>query len=138
MKNQKSSIHRWHMLTRQFLGEDFFEDMITGIHRKEPAVDVYHTAQEVVVVIDLPGIVDINGIQTRVDRDTLEIEGVIPAPYQGYHVVINEREKGYFEKRISLGAKVKKESAKARYRRGVLEIRFLKEEKEPMSPRFRK
>lgn len=136
MENQKSSIQRWHKLIRQFLGEDFFEEMIPGVHYREPNVDVYHTAKEVIVLINLPGLTDVHNIQIRVGRDTLEVEGEIPTPYPEYHVVLSEREKGHFKKQIPLGVKVKRENTTVRYRRGVLEIRLMKEEKENMLLRF--
>jgi len=136
MKNQKAPMQRWHTLARQFLGEDFFEEVMTGIKKKEPAVDVYHGSHEVVVVVDLPGIVDVNSIQLRVEGDTLHIQGAIPAPYQGFRTYVSERTKGAFEKSIQLGAIVSKANASARYRRGVLEIRFPKVEKASSTPRF--
>jgi HSP20 family protein len=56
VKHDFSHIHE---LARAFLGDDFFQEMSNlssaSAPSTEPAVDVYHSNNEVIVVINLPG-----------------------------------------------------------------------------------
>ncbi|MBA4495414.1 Hsp20/alpha crystallin family protein [Paenactinomyces guangxiensis] len=127
MKNRIPDYSRWNQLARQFLGEDFFADiMSSAVGEKEPCADVYQGKNEVIVVIDLPGVEDINSLEISVEGETMWIKGYFPTPYQAYQQTLAERKSGEFQKAISLGAPVSKQYSSARYRRGILEIRFPK------------
>lgn len=119
---------KWNQLARQFLGEDFFQDMMDGPLKQGqgPYADVYQGKNEVIVVIDLPGMEDINSLDIRVEGSIMKIKGFMTSPYQGYPTIITERHKGEFEKTINLGNNVSNKYTSARYRKGVLEIRLPK------------
>lgn len=116
----------WHELARQFLGDDFFEEIQTSVNKEEPAADVYHGQNEVIVVINLPGLENVHSLELRIEGENLWLQGDFPTPYQGYRTILSERKKGRFQKVIPLGTFVSKKYTHARYRRGVLEIRFPK------------
>ncbi|AUS07779.1 hypothetical protein C1X05_02370 [Laceyella sacchari] len=116
----------WNQLARHFLGDDFFEDILSAAERKGPAADVYHGKNEVIVVVDLPGMDNIQSLEMKVENDTLWLSGRFSIPYNGYRMTLAERSRGEFQKCIPLGAPVSKNYTSARYRRGVLEIRFNK------------
>jgi HSP20 family protein len=124
VKDRNAQFARWHRLARQFLGEDFFTEIMHAAEKEEPAVDVFHGPNEVIVVINLPGIENVHTLEMRVEGETLWIKGQIPNPYEGYHVSLSERKKGEFQKTIPLGVPVSKRFTSARYRKGILEIRF--------------
>jgi HSP20 family protein len=126
VKDQNGQFARWHLLARQFLGEDFFTDIMSTAGKQDPAVDVYHGAGEVIVVIDLPGMDNVHSLEMNVDGETLWLKGHLPSPYEGYRMALSERKKGEFQKSIPLGVPVSRRYTSARYRRGVLEIRFPK------------
>ena len=126
MKKLASRKLPWHELARQFLGDDFFEEMQTAVHQEEPAADVYHGENEVIVVVNLPGLENIHALEMKMEGENLIIQGDYPSTYQGYRPVFSERKKGPFKKVIPLNAGVSKKFTHARYRRGVLEIRFPK------------
>ncbi|SFI57620.1 Hsp20/alpha crystallin family protein [Thermoflavimicrobium dichotomicum] len=120
-------MERWNQLARMFLGDDFFEEMISVKNNTTlPNADVYHTKTEVIAVIDLPGIEDIKSIDVQIEGDKLVIKGAVTSPYQAYQVLLNERMKGSFQKVIPLGTMVSNKQPFARYRKGVLEIRIPK------------
>jgi HSP20 family protein len=123
----------WHELARQFLGEDFFEDMQTAARQDEPAADVYHGENEVIVVVNLPGLENVRALDLKLEGNNLIIQGDYPSPYEGYQTIFSERKKGMFKKVIPLQASVSKRYTHARYRRGVLEIRFPKKPKQNRS-----
>lgn len=125
---------KWGKLARSFLGDDFFENVVMDKKAvTTPKVDVYHSQQEVIVVMQLPGIEDLRSLQYQIDKDKMTISGVIPNPYYGYTPLQQECFHGEFEKVIPLGAQVIWDKKSIRYRRGVLEIRFLKKLEEKRS-----
>lgn len=117
---------KWSQLARQFFGEDFWSDVMGAIPDSVPKADVYHTRNEVIVLVDLPGIEDINQLELRIDGQQLLIKGTIPSRYDQLKVAVSERPKGEFERSIPLGAWVTRRNGSARYRRGVLEVRLPK------------
>ncbi|MFC7442468.1 Hsp20/alpha crystallin family protein [Laceyella putida] len=126
MKSQLAN-KGWNQLARQFLGDDFFEDILAAAEEhKGPVADVYHGKNEVIVVVDLPGMENIQSLEMKVEDNTLWLTGRFPSPYNGYRLAHAERSQGEFQKMIPLGAPVSKNYTSARYRRGVLEIRFNK------------
>lgn len=122
-------------MARAFFGDDFFDQiaLVTGgsdspssSSSSGPAVDVYHSKSEVIVVINLPGMENIHTIDLKVKEDVLNIKGSFDSPYQAYEATLLERKRGLFERSIPLPAKVKEVHDSARYKKGVLEIRYSK------------
>jgi HSP20 family protein len=122
----------WNQLARQLLGDDFFDEMAAVAKSHEPSLDsypnadVYHGKNEVIVVVELPGMEDINSLDLHVEGDTLLLKGYSPNPYQSYQISHTERVRGTFQKKIPLGVVVSPKYTHARYRKGILEIRFPK------------
>ena len=81
----------------------------------EPLTDVYEEKDHVVVVVEMPG-VEKEKIDVRASFDKIIVSGK------------NENRKYY--KEILLPVKVKPETAKAKYKNGILEIRVEKAEEE--------
>lgn len=123
---------RWHNLAKQFLGAEFFQDIMDSQGAKSansvsyPAVNVYQGKSEIIVVVDLPGVEEFRMVDLKVEGEQLTISGNVPSTYQGYEAVIMERKHGTFSKTISLGVPVARKYSHARYRRGVLELRYPK------------
>jgi HSP20 family protein len=109
VKDQNPDFSRWHQLARQFLGDDFFSDIMSAANAKSPCADVYQGKNEVIVVIDLPGVEDVNSLDIQVEGETLWIRGYLPTPYHAYQATLTERKKGEFDKTIPLGATVSKQ-----------------------------
>ncbi|WP_164491590.1 Hsp20/alpha crystallin family protein [Staphylospora marina] len=126
MKTRKTAAHPWQELVKRFLGEDFFEDVVEAATRQDPKTDVYHGPGEVIVVMDLPGLENVKSLKIKVEGEQLRVTGRLPSPYEGYQIRMVERKAGEFEKVIPLGATVSSKRVIARYRRGVLELRFRK------------
>ncbi|GGE27039.1 putative 15 kDa heat shock protein [Marinithermofilum abyssi] len=122
--NQDKNFEKWSKLARKFLGDDFWGDMMEAVPTAGPKADVYHGQQEVVVLIDLPGIENVKDVDVRIDGDTLWVKGERPNRYAHYNAKVTERNTGAFERKIHLGALVSKKQSSASYRKGVLEIRL--------------
>ncbi len=89
----------------------------------EPAIDVYETANDVVVLVELAGVKQ-DEIEIKVDGNTLVIRGERKeSPLHNkrtyYQVEIH---RGPFERGILLPATIDPEKAKASYEDGILEI----------------
>jgi HSP20 family protein len=120
-------VERWYQLARMFLGEEFFDDFITAKNNNHlPCADVYHSRDEVIVVVDLPGIEDIGSLDARIAGNNLVLKGTFTPSYQGYESFLCERKRSAFQKIIPLGTAVSNKKTFSRYRKGVLEIRFPK------------
>lgn len=116
-----------HSLVRGFLGKDFLEEIIRQ-QAQPPLIDVYTTKNEVLVVIDLPGVKDFRSIQSNLTERKLTIQGKFPSSYYGYETIYAERRKGTFRREITLPVHVDIKNMKTRYCRGVLELRLLRKE----------
>jgi HSP20 family protein len=90
-----------------------------------PAVDLYETAEAVVVVLELPGI-DPDQTDIQVELHRLTVRGVRrdrhvePTERRSYHAL--EIRYGRFERSLPLPPSVDGSSSSARYRDGLLEI----------------
>lgn len=118
-----------HELARAFLGDDFFNEMgqITSTSPSDPTADVYHSRNEVIVVVNLPGMENIHTLDIQVEETDLKLKGSFESPYQAYEATLMERKRGVFEKVIPLGVKVLPRYEAARYKKGVLELRYRKQ-----------
>jgi len=93
----------------------------------EPAVDVYETASEVVVLAELPG-VNQDDIEIVVDDSYLLIRGQkkeeSPGEKRKYYQL--ETHRGPFETRVLLPARVDPNQTKATHENGMLKIVLVK------------
>ncbi len=78
----------------------------------EPPVDVFHEAEEIVIIAEVPG-VDLGELDLEVDGDVFSFS-TKPAARRGYR------------KKIELGAPVQVDSLKATCRNGILEVHLQK------------
>jgi len=87
---------------------------------REPLVDVMDEGREVVVVTELPG----------VERDEIRLESTD----RSLKISVESAKRRYL-KELDLGHLVDPRTAKATYKNGVLEVRFMKsDEKKPTRP----
>lgn len=117
----RSELSRW--LEIPFPG---FRDWVEGGNWR-PSIDLYETADEVVAEVELPGI-NPDNVELRLTPDTLTIRGEQKEErtidHEGYYR--SERRLGSFYRQIPLPVEVLSDRARAKYRRGILEIRMPK------------
>ncbi|PTX60709.1 HSP20 family protein [Melghirimyces profundicolus] len=128
---------KWSQLAKKFLGDDFWSDVIEHLPATVPKADVYHGDHELLVLVDLPGLENVNQIRLSVEGDALLVKGRMSPRQTHYEPVLQERYTGDFERRIQLGASVNRKNSSARYRKGVLEVRLPRGEVESDSPSIR-
>lgn len=94
-----------------------------------PAVDIYETAQEIVLQVEVPGVTK-EQVHVEVDDGTLHLKGERKiekeVKEENYHRV--ERVYGAFHRSFSLPDTVDAEKVRAELKDGVLEVRLGKRE----------
>ncbi len=92
-----------------------------------PAVDVYETKENLVLLVELPGLAASN-IDIAFDDGVLRISGVrqVPDEMKEENVHCIERDYGRFERRISLPHRVDEGNIKAGFTAGLLKIELPK------------
>ena len=89
----------------------------------EPVIDIYETADTVVVVAELAGLKE-EDIEVLVQGNTLIIRGIrgdsAPRGQRSYHQI--EIRRGAFEREVGLPVTVAQEQTSAYYENGLLEV----------------
>jgi HSP20 family protein len=133
-----SNLSRWEpvreMMTLREAMDRLFDDAFTrplgqtGISTM-PAIDLYQTADEVVVKAALPGIKP-GDVQITVTADVLTLRGETKEENDRkeatYH--IREQRSGSFERTVMLPTEVQSDAAKAEFENGVLTVTLPKAE----------
>ncbi|WP_157729571.1 Hsp20/alpha crystallin family protein [Tumebacillus algifaecis] len=142
MKKNARSFSRWESHARQFFGNDFWEDILSVIPdgeeaaevplqseqqaahpaRQRPAVDVYRLEGKLIVHVELPGLVNTDGIDLYVQNGELVVSGQLPRRFRREQTLLSERSTGEFRRTIALSEKVVEDGVQARYLNGLLEI----------------
>jgi HSP20 family protein len=133
-----SDLTRWEpmreMMTLRQAMDQLFDDAFTRPRGASgvsivPAIDVYQTADEVVVKANLPGL-KAEDVQISVANGVLTLRGEFKQQDEreeaSYHVL--ERRSGSFERSMALPTDVQTEKAKADFEDGVLTISLPKAE----------
>ncbi len=87
--------------------------------RLTPAVDIYETADELVLLADLPGVAE-SALQLEVTRGVLTLEGEIEAAG-------DDRQRSYY-RQFTLSERIDADAGKATMKDGVLTLRLPKSE----------
>ncbi len=92
----------------------------------QPAVDIFETSGELVVVADMPGVPP-DGLNVHLEGDQLSIEGrVREADYEGLKPLYVEYGVGGFYRRFTLGEMIDRDGIKAQMKNGVLVLKLPK------------
>lgn len=101
-----------------------------GAARQYPAIDIYQTRQEVVAVVEAPGLQSPNDVEIKVAANELTVRGSAAGRFGAFgsdRFDRNERYRGDFERTVSLPVRVKAQQVRAAYKNGLLEIRMIKD-----------
>ena len=101
----------------------------------QPAVDVYETTDDVIVLMDTAGI-EMNNLSIMAENKRIIVEGRRNLPKRGNVCCIHqlEIEMGYFKRTISFPVAVKYTEPSFSCQNGILEIRLPKETKSCSAP----
>ena len=92
----------------------------------QPAVDIFETKDELVLVADMPGVPP-DGVDVGLEGDELSIEGrVRSGEYDGLKPLYVEYGVGGYHRRFTLGEMIDREGIKAQMKNGVLVLKLPK------------
>ena len=95
----------------------------------QPAVDIFETKDELVVVADMPGVPP-DGLDVHLEGDQLTIEGrVRPEEYEGLKPLYVEYGVGGYFRRFTVGEMIDRDGIKAQIKNGVLVLKLPKAER---------
>jgi HSP20 family protein len=113
------------------LFEDSMERRAPGWRRGERVavlpVDVYSTANELVVQASVPGL-DPEDVEITIEGETLTIKGEAKAPLDNVEYHLQERHYGPFSRTLALNMPVQPEQAEAVFEKGMLTLTIPKAE----------
>ncbi len=112
-----------------------FEDTFVPSRRREQQVervwrlplDAYVTAEEIVVLADMPG-VNPESVEITIEGDTLTIKGERPLPLDNVDYVMQERTTGKFQRTLNINIPVDTDKAEAKFEHGLLTLTIPKAE----------
>jgi HSP20 family protein len=140
--NDRSQFQHWSEYAKAYLGEPFWNEIMNTIQpyatgfpfqteagsnrpsQTGPRIDLFRTSQDLIALIEVPGIENANSIELQIDGHTLSVSGYIRKKYPQDAAVMLERVTGHFARTISLPSPVRKDGVVARYAHGVLEVRM--------------
>ena len=95
----------------------------------QPAVDIFETKDELVLVADMPGVPP-DGVDVGLEGDELSIEGrVRSGEYDGLKPLYVEYGVGGYHRRFTLGEMIDRDGIKAQMKNGVLVLKLPKAER---------
>ncbi|QSO53368.1 Hsp20/alpha crystallin family protein [Alicyclobacillus curvatus] len=123
---------------KKILGDDFFksipfpqwQQMTENSDEEEetfPRLDLFERGQELIGVLEIPGIESPSEISLSVGPYSLVVKGALPslsAREGGVH--LSERHHGAFEREVEFPVRVDEASVKASYAQGLLTVRVTK------------
>lgn len=125
---KKKPVHfNWKSIQNQagdILGSEFWEDLVGIIPSFGPRLDAYETKNQIVIVVEIPGIDSPDLIQVKLKGNLLIIKGTIKRQYEVKEKDLfqSERFSGSFKREIYLPSAVNQHSISAHYVKGLLQV----------------
>lgn len=102
----------WASLTRRMDGE--------GAAWRLP-LDVYSTAEEIVITANVPGVKP-EDVKITFEGDVLTIQGELPKPLENVEYIMRERRYGPFSRSLTFNVPVNADAIEATFQNGVLTV----------------
>lgn len=94
-----------------------------------PACDIYENAEELLLVVDLPGVSQ-DSIEVSIEADVLTLVGQRKARQtEGAKVLAGQTDAIEFRRTFTVGSRIDQDKIKAEYKDGVLEVHLPRHEK---------
>ncbi len=128
MPDGKAKVFDWRGMpekAQQVLGEDFWNEINRMLPKYGTPIDIYKTEDQVVVVVEVPGLASPDRISIKIKGLKLLISGEIPwtYPITKEEMLMVERFSGSFKREVTLPDDiVPGGSVEAQFRAGLLEI----------------
>lgn len=114
----------WKKNLDSFFGDDFWGEFDGILKPQIPQINIYQSDNELLCIINAPGIDDLNKIDIYVDYTQLEIKGVIHLDVKAGKIINEEILQGAFERKIDLPFPVRGDKINATYGNGLVFIQL--------------
>lgn len=116
-------------MAREFWIRKIMWDYTSGC--MEPLSEIYENNNEIIIRMDMPFVEDKSDIKINLTEESISIEAKVRKTihYERWGTFQREVRFCKYTKRMTLPSKVDPESAKARFKNGILEIRLFKKER---------
>jgi HSP20 family molecular chaperone IbpA len=117
----------------QWFGGQLFGGDAPAPNGDRPYIDIYQTRNEVVAVVEVPGLESSNDVNVNIKSDSLTVSGNMAGRFGSFaqdRFSQSERFRGDFNRTVSLPVRVRPTQARATYRNGLLEIRITKDQRQ--------
>ncbi len=114
----------WKKNMDHFFGENFWKDFEGMIKPNIPQINMYQTENEILCIVNVPGLKDLNQMDIYVNYATLELKGSIDLENAHGTVVKEEILQGVFDRKITLPFPVRADKISATYKNGLVFIQL--------------
>lgn len=114
------------------------QNMFNWSGGQHPRADLYQTRNELIAVLEIPGLEKSADVKVAVEPTRLYVKGNYSGRYGGIpqdQFLVTERQRGEFEREIQLPVRVLGNKVRASYKQGLLEIRMIKDEGNKSTPK---
>lgn len=105
-----------------FFGDEFWGNFDHLFQNQQTQHNLYQSENELLCVVNIPGISDINSLNVFVHQNIIEIEGKINLNYKGFKLLHEGIIHGPFQREIELPFNVRSDKVYAHYQHGLLII----------------
>jgi HSP20 family protein len=105
----------------RLLEESLAEKRVSGRGEARLLIDVYTTAEEIVVTAAVPG-VSPEEVEVTLEGETLTIRSELPAPLENVEYIFQERPYGRFSRVLTLNVPIDVDNIEATFNNGLLTL----------------
>ncbi|GGD22220.1 Hsp20/alpha crystallin family protein [Pontibacillus salipaludis] len=114
----------WRQNMDRFFGEDFWGEFEGILKPTIPQINMYKSDNELLLLVNVPGLENLDDLDIFVDYSILEIKGLISLQTSQKQCIQEEILQGTFERKVELPYPVRGDRMQATYRNGIVVIQL--------------
>ncbi|KGP89670.1 heat-shock protein Hsp20 [Pontibacillus chungwhensis BH030062] len=122
--NPFQNMNNWRQNMDRFFGEDFWGEFEGILKPTIPQINIYKSDNELLLLVNVPGLENLDDLDIFVDYSILEIRGIISLQSSQKQCIQEEILQGTFERKVELPYPVRGDRMQATYRNGIVVIQL--------------
>lgn len=118
------NMNNWRQNMDRFFGEDFWGEFEGILKPTIPQINMYKSDNELLLLVNVPGLENLDDLDIFVDYSILEIKGIISLQTAQKQCIQEEILQGTFERKVELPYPVRGDRMQATYRNGIVVIQL--------------
>ncbi|MCD5325334.1 MULTISPECIES: Hsp20/alpha crystallin family protein [Pontibacillus] len=118
------NMNNWRQNMDRFFGEDFWGEFDGILKPTIPQINMYKSDNELLLLVNVPGLENLDDLDIFVDYSILEIKGIISLQSSQKQCIQEEILQGTFERKVELPYPVRGDRMQATYRNGIVVIQL--------------